>query len=404
MFLGLRQKESERRPQQKNLIIIAYYRPVHELHPIVLLLELEDADSPNPAFLDAISYFPGIYWMQGTISVLDNLLRAGVSRAEHVVVVKESATLAAEHFADCNTIITVQKIHRMFPRLRMITELTHASNMRFVQFDANSPYSLAQSRFEKKERKRGSHMPFMFRLPFAQGGVFSANMLDRLLYQAIIKPYVVTLTRLLLGIDQTHGSGYLTSVIDSLTSFIPTVDTCWSFSRNPTSFQFTVTSDDLWIQTYGRLYQKLCSSVADIPIGIFRTKNMDSKTVSHDMEEKCKSLDLSETSKERRKDMFNHIKSRMRNMGMSMDDELLLDDGEGADKSNTISFVIINPASDLQLEAGDIIYVIRSPVKEDAKSHRINPRRGLRRERNVQESTIDDATKDGSQIAVNIES
>ncbi|EYC20548.1 hypothetical protein Y032_0021g271 [Ancylostoma ceylanicum] len=280
-----------------NLIIPlrAYYRPVHELHPIVLLLELEETASPNPAFLDAVSYFPGIYWMQGKISVLDNLLRAGVSRAEHVVVVKETASLAEEHFADCNTIITVQKIHRMFPRLRMITELTHASNMRFVQFDANSPYSLAQSRFEKKERKRGSHMPFMFRLPFAQGGVFSANMLDRLLYQAIIKPYVVSLTRLLLGIDQTADSGYLTS--------------------------FTVTSDDLWIQTYGRLYQKLCSSVADIPIGIFRTKNMDSKTVSHDMEEKCKSVDLLETARERKKDMYNHIRCRMRNMGMSMDDE-----------------------------------------------------------------------------------
>ncbi|VDK73071.1 unnamed protein product [Cylicostephanus goldi] len=47
----------------------AYYRPVHELHPIVLLLELEETSSPNPAFLDAISYFPGIYWMQGRISV-----------------------------------------------------------------------------------------------------------------------------------------------------------------------------------------------------------------------------------------------------------------------------------------------------------------------------------------------
>ncbi|EPB75431.1 hypothetical protein ANCCEY_05482 [Ancylostoma ceylanicum] len=362
-----------------NLIIPlrAYYRPVHELHPIVLLLELEETASPNPAFLDAVSYFPGIYWMQGKISVLDNLLRAGVSRAEHVVVVKETASLAEEHFADCNTIITVQKIHRMFPRLRMITELTHASNMRFVQFDANSPYSLAQSRFEKKERKRGSHMPFMFRLPFAQGGVFSANMLDRLLYQAIIKPYVVSLTRLLLGIDQTADSGYLTS--------------------------FTVTSDDLWIQTYGRLYQKLCSSVADIPIGIFRTKNMDSKTVSHDMEEKCKSVDLLETARERKKDMYNHIRCRMRNMGMSMDDELL-DAGEGmADRDNTISFVIINPASDLQLEAGDIIYVLRSPVREDAKGHRINPRRGLRREHHVQESTIDDAARDGSQTVLNLE-
>lgn len=114
---------------------------------------------------------------------LDCLLRAGVSSAEHVVVVKETAVMAEEHTADCNTIITVQKIHRMFPRLRMITELTHATNMRFVQFNPHNAYSLAQSRFEKKERKRGSHMPFMFRLPFAQGGVFSANMLDRLLYQ-----------------------------------------------------------------------------------------------------------------------------------------------------------------------------------------------------------------------------
>uniref|UniRef100_A0A158QPF5 Potassium channel subfamily T member 1 n=1 Tax=Haemonchus placei TaxID=6290 RepID=A0A158QPF5_HAEPC len=187
-----------------------YYRQVHKLHPIVLLLELEETSSPSSSFLDAISYFPLIYWMHG--KMLDNLLRAGVSNAEHVVVVKEFASLAEEHLADCSTIITVQKIHRMFPRLRMITELTHTSNMRFVQFSANNPYSLAQSKFEKNEKKRGSHMPYMFRLPFAQGGVFSANMLDRLLYQAIIKPYVVTLTRLLLGIDQSAGSGYLSSV------------------------------------------------------------------------------------------------------------------------------------------------------------------------------------------------
>lgn len=55
-------------------------------------------------------------------------------------------------------------------------------------------------------------MPYMFRLPFAQGGVFSANMLDRLLYQAHVKDYVVDFIRLFLGIDQSRGSGYLTSV------------------------------------------------------------------------------------------------------------------------------------------------------------------------------------------------
>ncbi|VDL70773.1 unnamed protein product [Nippostrongylus brasiliensis] len=296
--------------KRKGCRFRAYYRPVHKLHPIVLLLELQDAKTPNPAFLDAISYFPDIYWMQGKISVLDNLLRAGVSRAEHVVVVRETASLDEEHLADCSTIITVQKIHRMFPRLRMITELTHASNMRFVQFSADNPYSLAQSKFEKKERKRGSHMPFMFRLPFAQGGVFSANMLDRLLYQAIIKPYVVTLTRLLLGIDQTEGSGFLSSVM--------------------------VTSNDLWIKTYGRLYKNLCASVAAIPLGVFRTKNMDSKTVSL----------------------------------------------EG----------LIN--SEFFLNLLLCSYLLCSPVKESEKNKWFNPRRGLRRSDNLQETVLDEVNND----------
>lgn len=38
------------------------------------------------------------------------------------------------------------------------------------------------------------------------------------------------------------------------------------------AFQMKVTEDDLWIRTYGRLFQKLCSSSAEIPIGIYRTE------------------------------------------------------------------------------------------------------------------------------------
>lgn len=36
--------------------------------------------------------------------------------------------------------------------------------------------------------------------------------------------------------------------------------------------QMKITEEDLWIRTYGRLYQKLCSSTGDIPIGIYRTE------------------------------------------------------------------------------------------------------------------------------------
>uniref|UniRef100_A0A8C9MFX6 Potassium sodium-activated channel subfamily T member 1 n=1 Tax=Serinus canaria TaxID=9135 RepID=A0A8C9MFX6_SERCA len=136
---------------------------------------------------------------------------------------------------------------RLFPSLSIITELTHPSNMRFMQFRAKDSYSLALSKLEKRERENGSNLAFMFRLPFAAGRVFSISMLDTLLYQSFVKDYMITITRLLLGLDTTPGSGYLCAM--------------------------KITEDDLWIRTYGRLFQKLCSSSAEIPIGIYRTES-----------------------------------------------------------------------------------------------------------------------------------
>uniref|UniRef100_A0A0K0FKT9 Potassium channel subfamily T member 1 (inferred by orthology to a human protein) n=1 Tax=Strongyloides venezuelensis TaxID=75913 RepID=A0A0K0FKT9_STRVS len=335
-----------------NLIIPlrAYYRPVEELHPIILLLELKETQTPNPAFLDAISWFPMIYWMHGKISNLENLLKAGVCNANSIIVIKEGYTDVEEHLADCSTIITVQKIHRMFPTLRVITELTHASNMRFMQFDAYNFYALQQSKFEKREKKRGSQMPFMFRLPFAQGNVFSANMLDRLLYQALVKNYLIKFTRLLLGIEQTSGSGYLTS--------------------------FRIVREDLWIKNYGRLFQKLCSSCSDIPIGIYRTNKMNSKTISAELEkikhEEYGSKSDTNLNNFYRDNLSRVVKEGMQHLGIICDDYQCK-----YEEKEELSYVIINPSHDMEIEEGDIIYIIRAPVKESATSKKINPKRGL---------------------------
>jgi len=59
-------------------------------------------------------------------------------------------------------------------------------------------------------------MSYMFRLPFSAGNVFSASMLDTLLYQAFVKEYLISYVRLLLGVDQGHGSGYLSCVSSSV--------------------------------------------------------------------------------------------------------------------------------------------------------------------------------------------
>ncbi|XP_006497952.2 potassium channel subfamily T member 1 isoform X20 [Mus musculus] len=222
----------------------AYYRSRRELNPIVLLLD----NKPDHHFLEAICCFPMVYYMEGSVDNLDSLLQCGIIYADNLVVVDKESTMSAEedYMADAKTIVNVQTMFRLFPSLSITTELTHPSNMRFMQFRAKDSYSLALSKLEKQERENGSNLAFMFRLPFAAGRVFSISMLDTLLYQSFVKDYMITITRLLLGLDTTPGSGYLCAM--------------------------KVTEDDLWIRTYGRLFQKLCSSSAEIPIGIYRTE------------------------------------------------------------------------------------------------------------------------------------
>uniref|UniRef100_A0AAV2ITB6 RCK N-terminal domain-containing protein n=1 Tax=Knipowitschia caucasica TaxID=637954 RepID=A0AAV2ITB6_KNICA len=222
----------------------AYYRPRKELNPIVLLLD-------NP---------------------LDSLLQCGIIYADNLVVVDKESTMSAEedYMADAKTIVNVQTMFRLFPSLSIITELTHPSNMRFMQFRAKDCYSLALSKLEKKERDKGSNLAFMFRLPFAAGRVFSISMLDTLLYQSFVKDYMILIARLLLGLDTTPGSGYLCAM--------------------------KVTEEDIWIGTYGRLFQKLCSSSAEIPIGIYRAESHIFSTTESQV---SMNADDSEETKER---------------------------------------------------------------------------------------------------------
>ncbi len=65
---------------------------------------------------------------------------------------------------------------------------------------------------KKMTKDQGSNMAYMFRLPFMSGNVFSASMIDTLLYQTFGKPYLIELIRLLIGLSQSPGSGNLTSV------------------------------------------------------------------------------------------------------------------------------------------------------------------------------------------------
>ena len=86
----------------------AHFRPI--LNPIILLLE----KPPSTSFLDAIAHFPLVYWFHGFIDQLDDLLRAGITLAENVVVVNKELSNSAEEdqLSDCNTIVAVQTMFR----------------------------------------------------------------------------------------------------------------------------------------------------------------------------------------------------------------------------------------------------------------------------------------------------
>ncbi|XP_031367017.1 potassium channel subfamily T member 2 isoform X4 [Apis dorsata] len=386
----------------------AHFRSKTSLNPIILLLER----TPEIAFLDAVSYFPLVYWMRGTIDCLDDLLRAGITLAENVVVVNKELSNSAEEdtLADCNTIVAVQTMFKFFPSIKSITELSQSSNMRFMQFRAHDKYALHLSKMEKvsfpvvldtnshhfskntysrtqfdlsREKERGSHISYMFRLPFAAGSVFSASMLDTLLYQAFVKDYMITFVRLLLGVDQAPGSGFLTSM--------------------------RITKDDMWIRTYGRLYQKLCSTTCEIPIGIYRTQDTTVSDTSHgdsdaesdagvgvtykvrnsaagsclancatrDKGASAYSVSLGDEARDNhaqqieRAEIANLVRSRMECLNLPVADY-----DDVSEKRNNLSYVIINPSCDLKLEEGDIVYLVRpSPFSAQKTFERHNSRR-----------------------------
>ncbi|KAF5914016.1 hypothetical protein HPG69_010174 [Diceros bicornis minor] len=317
----------------------AYYRPKKELNPVVLLLD----NPPDMHFLDAICWFPMVYYMVGSIDNLDDLLRCGVTFAANMVVVDKESTMSAEedYMADAKTIVNVQTLFRLFSSLSIITELTHPANMRFMQFRAKDCYSLALSKLEKKERERGSNLAFMFRLPFAAGRVFSISMLDTLLYQ------------------------------------------------------MKITEDDLWIRTYARLYQKLCSSTGDVPIGIYRTESQKLTTsevsttidIIYDMDIRRRGFSVyyqsqisisveewedTKDSKEQGHHRSNHRNSTssdqsdhplLRRKSMQWARRLSRKGPKHSDEMNdhqsTLSYILINPSPDTRLELNDVVYLIR---------------------------------------------
>ncbi|KAK3087945.1 hypothetical protein FSP39_012694 [Pinctada imbricata] len=218
---------------------------IKSLSPIIIMLE----NDPDDIFLETIAQFPMVYWMKGKMKNIDDLIRAGITKSSHVVVVNRSSNMDVEEvLVDSDTIVAVQMVFKLFPHTNIITEISKTSNMKFMQFEPHDEYSQRIARLEKKlSESMKSSLTHIFRLPFAAGNVFSGSMLDTLLYQTFVKGYLIKFVRLLLGIDAEQNSGHLSSI--------------------------KVKRDiQRKYRTYGDLYKGLCSVTGEVPIAIYRTE------------------------------------------------------------------------------------------------------------------------------------
>ncbi|XP_062609511.1 potassium channel subfamily T member 2-like isoform X3 [Saccostrea cucullata] len=341
---------------------------IKSLSPIVIMLEEE----PSSMYIDWLSNFPMVYWMKGNIKSVDDLLRAGINKASHLVIVNRSSNQAKEVvLTDADTIVTVQSIFKLFPSINILTEISQTSNIKFMQFQPHDEYSKKIARLEKKLREEmRSSLVHIFRLPFAAGQVFSCSMLDTLLYQTCSKGYLIKFVRLLLGIDAEENSGHLSSI---------------------------KVKRDILIKykTYGDLYIGLCKVTGEVPIAIYRTERR-SAFVTHDEEEHHITKKEEKTSPTKAKkssfnikqfferavpnDLSDFVRSRMTSMsidpsGYSCDDEL---------RSKPLSFIIINPHPQCKLKKGDIVYVLQ-PSSMFAIPSRVQHKHNWRRRKSWSE-------------------
>ncbi|XP_063716442.1 potassium channel subfamily T member 2-like isoform X2 [Symsagittifera roscoffensis] len=329
------------------------------LTPIIIMSE----NNPDVNFLAAISYYPQVYYCIGRLDVLNDLIRAGVTQAETLVIVdKESSKWAEESYmADSGSVVNVYFLSRMFPDLEIITELTYPANMRFlgIHYSQNAPKNLSFS--QKKALEATPQDQDLFRPAFVSGSAISTSMLDTLLYQSYVKPYIISVVYLLIGLKQNAGSGTLIfRVVGESEEECKGGDICSS-------------------KTFSEYYQEMIEKHFEIPIGIYRSLPTDPASARSEvdvlkMEEKYDSLQdqlMCEAQiRQILKDRMLRLEAEATSTPASTQcnpqqppaiNNNTNSNAKGSTENNSGSrkFVIVNPEPNTKLRKDDIVYLIR---------------------------------------------
>jgi hypothetical protein len=177
------------------------------IRPIVILHPYDIVD----AVWNQISRFPDVYIVKGSSLNEVDIMRAGIFRAQQVVVLADacshelaslstSATTISqmESLVDSDALFTYQCVKRLVPHVHIVMELFQQQNIPYLELSSlNLPFQ--NSSVSK---------------PFAAGSLFTTYMLDSLVCQTFYNPvHIKIVEKLISGVDSIDRDALLVDAI-----------------------------------------------------------------------------------------------------------------------------------------------------------------------------------------------
>ena len=143
--------------------------------PILILDKNENVPSE---WWKEIQYFPDIYYMQGIATKKEDLKRAGVSKAEAVIILSKKVDKDQIDMIDTDTIFIYKAIKNEGKKALIITDLTSVSAIEYINTSGDD---------------NSENQGYWLNDAFARGELYISSMLDTLVCQAFYNPYILNI-------------------------------------------------------------------------------------------------------------------------------------------------------------------------------------------------------------------
>ena len=171
-------------PNLKNLIMPLRARSIKEKCRAILIMDKSE-HIPSELWKE-IQYFPDIYYMQGNAIKSEDLKKAGVHKAEAVIILSNNfVEKDQEDMRDADTIFIYKAIKNEAKKTLIIADISSVNSIGYI-----SVYG------DENIESQG----FWLSEAFASGELYISSMLDTLICQTFFNPYLLSIIQqLILG-------------------------------------------------------------------------------------------------------------------------------------------------------------------------------------------------------------